>query len=426
MLKKLKNKLYNLLRWSEKYTKTDMVYLFTSGFWLTFGQIIATSAALILSIAFANLLPKENYGNYRYILSLFNIFIIFSLSGTNTSIIQAVARGFEGSFWKIFKAKITWSLLGSLVSLIMAVYYWWQNNHLISLALIIIAIFLPWFESSALYQSLLHGRKNFRSATTFSNWTSLISLAIMLIALWLTDNILLILISYLSGQIFSQLFFTWLSIKKQPLNQKSEDQALKFGMHLSLMEVLKIIAGQFDKILIFHYLGASQLALYAFIIAPISQSKSFILNLKSLALPKLSQANTQKLTKHFPGKIKRLELLVFVLIVIYVLLSPWLFKIFFPRYLEAVPYSQIYALTLIFLPRSLLSTLMIAKLKQKELYGIRLIAPIWRIIVLFIALKYWGLWGMIWGTILSEFGQFFLYNYFYHRAFKNTPTNLAT
>lgn len=425
MLNRLKNKLYNLLRWSEKYAKTDMLYLFRSGFWLTLGQITATGAAFILSIAFANLLPKENYGTYRYILSLFNIFIIFSLSGTNTSIIQAIARGFEGSFWKIFKAKVSWSLLGSLVSVCIASYYWLQNNHLISIALVIIAIFLPFFESSSLYQSLLQGRKNFRQGTIFSNFTSLISLLIMLTTLWFTDNILIILTSYLAGQISCQLFFTYLTIKKQPLNNQREDQALKFGVHLSVMEILKIIAGQVDKILIFHYLGAGQLALYAFIVAPVSQSKSFILNIKSLALPKLSQISNENVTEHFPEKIKRLEIVVAALMIIYIVMSPWLFKIFFPNYIAAVPYSQVYALSLLFLPRSLLSTLMIAKIKQKELYSIRLIAPIWRIVVLFLMLRYFGLWGMIWGTIISEFGQFFLYNYFYHRAFKKPTTNLV-
>lgn len=422
-MQKIKNKIYTLLRWSEKYTKTDMIYLSKGGFWLTFGQIIASGSALLLSIAFANLLPKESYGNYRYILSLFSIFIIFSLSGTNTSIIQAVANGFEGSFWKIFKTKIKWSLLGSLISISTAIYYILQKNYNLGYALIIIAVCLPFFESSNLYQSLLHGRKNFKMATILVNYTSIISLLIMLCTLLITDNILLVLISYLGSQISLQLLFTWLTLKKNPLNQKSDGTALTFGIHLSLMDIFKTVAGQIDKILIFHYLGAGNLALYAFIIAPISHSKSFILNLKSLALPKLSQSNTQEVIKHLPEKIRRLEFIVLLFIILYIILAPILFKILFPQYIEAVPYSQIYAITLLFLPRSLLSTLMVAKVKQKELYSIRFLAPLWKIIILFIALKYWGLWGMVFGTILSELGQYFLYNYFYKRAFYNEKTN---
>ena len=73
MIKKIKEKIYNLLRWSEKYTKTDMVYLAHGGFWLSFGQIISSLSSFLLAIAFANLLPKETYGNYKYILSIASI-----------------------------------------------------------------------------------------------------------------------------------------------------------------------------------------------------------------------------------------------------------------------------------------------------------------------------------------------------------------
>ena len=37
MFKNFKDKTYNLLRWSEKYTKTDMVYLAQGSFWLSLG-----------------------------------------------------------------------------------------------------------------------------------------------------------------------------------------------------------------------------------------------------------------------------------------------------------------------------------------------------------------------------------------------------
>ncbi len=64
----LRAKICNFLRWSEKYIKTDMIYLVKGGFWLTLGQIISSVSSLLLVIAFANLLPKETYGIYKYFL----------------------------------------------------------------------------------------------------------------------------------------------------------------------------------------------------------------------------------------------------------------------------------------------------------------------------------------------------------------------
>jgi hypothetical protein len=44
MIEKIKNKIYNLLRWSEKYTKTDMVYPVRVA-WLTLSQSISVSSS---------------------------------------------------------------------------------------------------------------------------------------------------------------------------------------------------------------------------------------------------------------------------------------------------------------------------------------------------------------------------------------------
>ena len=55
MISTIKNRIILLLRKSEKYTKTDMVYLFSGGSWLVVGQIISSVSALALAVLFANL-----------------------------------------------------------------------------------------------------------------------------------------------------------------------------------------------------------------------------------------------------------------------------------------------------------------------------------------------------------------------------------
>lgn len=80
-MERLKHHTHRALRHSEKYFKTDMVYLAKGGFWLTTGQGVASLASLVLAIAFANLLPKEAYGNYKYILAVVGVLTLFGLTG---------------------------------------------------------------------------------------------------------------------------------------------------------------------------------------------------------------------------------------------------------------------------------------------------------------------------------------------------------
>ena len=130
----IKQKLYNLLRRSEKYTKTDMVYLFKGGSWLTLGNIISSVSALLLTIAFANLITKETFGSYKYILSFVGILSIPTLFGMGTAVVRAVARGHEGSLISALKMKIRWGFWGSLIGILLSGYYYFQGNGILAIA----------------------------------------------------------------------------------------------------------------------------------------------------------------------------------------------------------------------------------------------------------------------------------------------------
>ncbi len=57
----LKNKIYKGLKKSEKYTKTDMVYLTKGGFWLACGQIATAVSGLLLTLVLLTLPPKNSW-----------------------------------------------------------------------------------------------------------------------------------------------------------------------------------------------------------------------------------------------------------------------------------------------------------------------------------------------------------------------------
>ena len=71
----LKQRIYKGLKWSQKYTQTDMVYLAKGGFWLGMGQIITGLASFLLTLAFANLVPKETFGTYKHGCWMMAIFV---------------------------------------------------------------------------------------------------------------------------------------------------------------------------------------------------------------------------------------------------------------------------------------------------------------------------------------------------------------
>ena len=328
-MQKIKGKIYHLLRWSEKYFKTDMVYLAKGGSWLTLGQIVSSASSFLLAIAFANLLPKETYGIYKYVLSIMGILAIPTLSGMSTAITQAVARGYEGSFSPVLKTKIRWGLLGGLASLVLAGYYYFNGNTTLTISFLISAAFLPFMDSFGIYNALPQGRKLFGISSRYGIISQIAGVSTMITAVFLTNNLFIILLAYFIPWTLMRFIFLQITLKKFPPNQNQDPKTISYGKHLSLIGVIGTIASYLDRILIFHFLGAVEVAIYSFAIAMPEQIKGYFKNISTLTLPKLSKRSFKEINSVLYKRLLKLFIAGGLIAGIYILAAPYIFKIFF-------------------------------------------------------------------------------------------------
>ena len=403
MIKELKQKIYNLLRWSEKYTKTDMVYLTKGGSWLTLGNIVSSASSFLLAIAFANLLPKETYGIYKYILSIAGILAIPTLSGMGTAITQAVARGYEGSFLPALKTKIRWGLLGGLASLALAGYYYFNDNTTLTISFLITAVFLPFMNSFGTYNALLQGRKLFGISTKYGIISQIIAIAILIATLFFTKNLFLIILAYFASWTILRFIFLKITLKNFPPNLNQDPQTLSYGKHLSLINVLNAIAGQLDKILLFHFLGSAPLAIYSFAIAPPEQIKGLLKSIQPLALPKFAQKDKEEIKKTIFKKTGKFFLILIPVTAFYIIIAPFLYKIFFPQYLDSIFYSQIFAISLLTAIATLPVAALQSQMAKKQLYQWNIYGSLLQILLLFVFVWSYGLWGVILARVITRF-----------------------
>jgi O-antigen/teichoic acid export membrane protein len=289
MLDLLQQKTVGFLRWSEKYTKTDMVYLASGGFWLVAAQILTALSGFALAIVFANLLPKEVYGNYRFVLSVAGIFTLTNLSGLNTALTRAVARGYHRALVPIFKARVLWGLLGGGASLATGIYYFAQGNSLLAAAFIVVAFLIPLSDSSNVYEAYRMGLKDFRYIATADVIVRIVSVAMMVTALMLVKNVAVLVGVYFLSYMLPQYVF-FLHARHDAERAKSTEldahSVIKYGKHLSVVYIIGSFAAQIDKIVVFHYVGAVALAAYAFAIVIPDQLRAFTNNITILGYPK--------------------------------------------------------------------------------------------------------------------------------------------
>lgn len=405
-MKNLKNKAYNWLRWSEKYTRTDMVYLARGGSWLTLQHTISVLISFLLALAFANLLPKETYGIYRFVLAGIAILSIPTLSGMNTAITQAVAQGEEGMVYPALRAKIKWGLLGGLAGIGLSTYYFVNGNSTLSLAFLIGSIFFPAMEAFNVYANILQGKELFRKYFQYGTISQVIATLLLLLGLIYTNNVLIILSIYFVSWTIVRFIFLKITLKSV---QKKEYKTsnITFGKHLSLIDTLGSLATYLDKLLVFHFLGAAELAVYALATMPPEQIKSLFKNIPRLALPKLSQKTQESISGSLYYKLVMLTALGTAATLAYIVVAPFVYKTFFPNYIDSIPFSQLFALSLIFIPASqFLGSAFLSQPKLiKRVYTINIVTSV-LLIVLLLSLGYlYGIVGIIWARIIYLFAS---------------------
>ena len=403
MIEKTKNLIYYLLKKSQKFTGTDNIYIATQGSYLTFGNIISTISSIFLAMAFARLLPKETYGQYQYILSIITIIGIAALPGMEAAIIQATARGFEGTFKKALETRFKWGLWGGIASIVIGIFFLLIKHNLnLSISFLIAGFFFPFMETSISYLSYLAGKKLFGIQVKYSTLSQIISAIIIIIALLLTKNLIILILIYFLSNTALRMYFLLQTLKKYPPNTNHDSESVSFGKHLTAVEIINTVSGQLANILLFNFLGATQLAIYSFVTLPAKEILYFLKNIRQIVLPKLAARTKEEIKKTLFKKIGKSFLIVVPIITFYIIAAPYLYKIFFPQYMESVFYSRLFSLTLLTFPLTMLGITFEAKMMKKQLYQIGILSSIFKIIILLIMTPIYGILGVVIAQLLSQ------------------------
>jgi len=401
-LASLKKKIVVILRWSEKYTKTDMVYLAGGGAWLGLGYAIQVASGLILAVAFANFLPKESFGTYQFILSMAGILSVFTLSGMGVAITRAVALGDNGALRSGFRTKLAWNIGIAIASGAVALYYFINGNNELALGFLIVGAFSPFIEGFNLYQPFLIGKEYFKESVLLGAWRKPLPIVALITAMYFTRDPIVLILVHFSSHIISTGMLYWIVVKKYWFPLTPSKKMTQYSMHLSVMGIAGRIAVNADKILIFHFLGAPAVASFVIAQLPVKYTHNAINILQSLTLPKLAKRDYQTLQKTLPRKVLVLFLTTVILATIYIFTAPLVYPIIFSSYPESIVLSQVLALSLLLLPRSTYAHALTAHEKTRELYVIRFGIPAVKITLLAILLPLYGIWGAVFALLISD------------------------
>lgn len=411
-----------------KFLGTDVRYLATGSFWLSLNKITNIVVALLLSVAYARYISKDTYGAYRYIVSFIGMFGIFAVPGMGTTIIRSIARGYAGTF-KYAAATIflfSWGISFSCVAA--AMYFYLQGVFALSAGFFLAAFLVPFSEGLGAWRSYYTGTKQFQKGMLFSSTTQLLYGAGMLggivgITLYEFSNtaaLALLVGIYLAAHAIPNIILTRRVWNMIPSSWPKDPEAPRYGLHLSISEMPSTIATYVDSLLLFSLLGAESLAVFSFAFAPVEQLKSLLGTAGTVSMPKIAAKTATPearaaLRSSLPKKLFRASLLTAAAVGAYIVAAPLLFDILFPQYAQAVPFTQVLALSLILFPLGMFGTALKAEGNMKKIYTFSVGTPVVQILAALILIPLFGVWGAIWARVGERLFNLALLTYLYYK-----------
>jgi len=408
----LKDRLYNLAKKYSSKVGLDLPYFIKGGFWLSIGQFFGTLKGFILSIVFANLLSKEVFGEYSFVMTVLGIAGIFALPGMGVAVVQAVAKGYEGTYFRALKDVFKWSWLGGLLLLCVSVHEYFFGRFDVMLIFLILSSIFPFYSVSGFYPNLLNGKKRFDILTKLSSFFNIISTILIVLTVYFTKSVFWIVVITVLAQILINGYFSLFYVKKFVKNKKIDEEGIKFGKSISFSMALSNIANNFDSLVVAYFLGFSDLAIFKIITSLPNQIKILANAFSPMLLPKIASKDMGKkdLMKHF----KKFFLVVVFLILIYWIGAPFIFKWFYPQYYDYVWLSMIFHLSFISFLSIIPYNYLIKEKKGDYLNKMHFITNFLLIIFTLVFIYYYGLFGAIISRILYRFANLLVSFFFFY------------
>lgn len=385
-----------------KILKIDINYLMRGGTLLSLTQITSAVFGFFLTFAFARYLPVDVFGTYRYILAVYALLVITSLPGLDTAIIETIAKGNHKAFGHAIKTKFKYGFIGTGLSIAYGIYHYLTGETQLFWLFVLVGVFLPFIECLSLYTGVLNAQKRFGFWAITEVANQIFSTIGLFVAMYFTSNIFILVSAYFLPYIFVRGISTLYSLKKFIENNSYDPSYLKYGHDMTWYQIITRGIASIDQMVLFHFMGPTQVAIFSIANAIPTRFQSVLRITGTLAFPKYANKTEQEIANSLPKKMLIFGAGIFVACLFYIFISPIFFKIFFPKYLESVSYSQVLILFVLSGMTYPFGAYLGAHKKVKENYLFAFLSFSIKALCLGILVPIYGVWGAVWGVVLSS------------------------
>ncbi|MFO0743479.1 MAG: oligosaccharide flippase family protein [Candidatus Paceibacterota bacterium] len=390
--------------------------------WLMLQQLIIAPMSLITTVLLARILSISDYGYYKYVLSMYAIISLFGFGGIYNITIMNIQRGEDHFFSLGFKYKKILRWIPSIISLFVAIYYFYNGNNFLAIFFILAIFSYLIVDTYDFYLVALQGKGNFKLNALLGIFYYFISFFPPIITAYFTHNLYLVFITmYVCQGLFRIFGFNYVK-RKNLIHNKNEEKLTdgeikkwgKESLSLSFNSALNSLGGNVSSVVVFNRLGAINNAIYSLALALVDFVSGIIISTFSKSLLVLSHMSKENMGDNYKiHYIKSLFKKYFVLALLATLCSmlalPFIYKFLFAKYLFSYKYAVVYSLSLLALTFAPALYFFTEKRKFKIMNTVQIIVLLLNITSIFFAAMYFGVWGAIIVAISIKFLGNFIY-----------------
>lgn len=304
-------------------------------------RFIQLGMGLASTYFLARSMSKDAFGEYNMLLNAIGIAGLTALTGLNNSLMQAVARGFMGTYRAVVPVALGSSFLGSFGLLVMSGWYLVDAQKQIAVGCLAVAVLFPLAYGLTQWKSVVIGQERFHELLLLDGGSSVLTYGSVIasVFLWPGNYVFPLVLTMLMPAICN-LVITASKYRQIPSDASVENQNVRYGIRTTLYSGLGAIGSNLDRVLVFSFISPAVLALYV--------AASRIPDLLAGAIQDVSAVIAPRLAKHekYTKRVDRIftvismiyGLIIFALAFLAIpLLVPFLFG---ENYADAIPYAQ--------------------------------------------------------------------------------------
>jgi O-antigen/teichoic acid export membrane protein len=289
----------------------------------------------------ARSMSKDAFGEYNMVLNTVGILTIFTLSGLNSSLVQAVARGYTGTYRATVPIAFGSSFLGSVVLLGTSGWYFLQGQVQIGQGLLVAAVLFPFAHGLVQWKSVVIGSGKFGQLLAHDGLASILTYGLIIVAVQrypgqYTYPIFLML---LVPAIYN-IALTVAELRQISADAPVEAQNISYGIKTTLYSSLGAIGSNIDRVLLFWFLSPAALAVFVAAGRIPDLLSATVQDIAAVLAPRL--AKHKSYTKRLDRFFRVLSLVYGIVIVIFAFTAmPFVVPFLFGGdYSDAIPYAQ--------------------------------------------------------------------------------------